>query len=256
MNRLAKNIMPILLLGAVVASGQGRRGPQAPSNPQQVGLNMAAVKVIQGTVTDVDVALGAQYPTIVINQVQIKLAPAWYLLDNDIEIKTGDSLKLTVAPSPNAADTYVYALDVTKGTAFLKLRDAQGFPLWTGGRGSGNRQGNGSGSGPGNGTGECQGCLDAASIATISGTVEKVTAGVGVQFPTLVLKSADNKLMTIRIGPERVLLAADVEITAGQKLEVKYAASTCKQELVALVLTDSNGRTVVLREPDGSPAWN
>jgi hypothetical protein len=244
--------MPVFLAGAVVASAQGRRGPQTPITAQHSGLNMAAVQVIQGTVTDVDVALGVQYPTIVVNKVQIRLAPAWYLLDNDIEIKTGDSLKITVAPSANAADTFLYAIDVTKGTAFLKLRDSQAFPLWTGGPGMGNRQGNGSG----NGTGECQGCLDAASITSASGTVEKVTAGVGVQFPSVVLKTADAKLLTIKIGPERVLLAADFEIVAGQKLTVKYAVSICKDELVALELTDSNGRTVVLRAADGAPAWN
>lgn len=256
MNRIVKTLMPLLLAGAVVAPAQGRRGPQAPVTPQYSGLNMAAVQVIQGTVAEVDVALGAQYPSIVINKAQIKLAPAWYLLDNDIEIRTGDSLKVTVAPSANTADTYLYAIDLTKGAAFLKLRDSQGLPLWTGGPRMGARQGGVVGNGPGNGTGECQGCLDAASIATVTGTVEKVTAGLGIQFPTLVLKTPDNKLLTIRIGPERVLLAADFEIAAGQKLTVKYAVSTCREELVALALTDSSGREVVLRESDGAPSWN
>ena len=256
MNRFVHRLMPILLVGAVAASGQGRRGPQPSPTPQHSGLNMTALQVIAGTVTDADVAVGAQYPTIVINKVQIKVAPAWFLLDNDIEIKTGDNLKVTVAPSVNAADTYFYAIDITKATAFLKLRDGQGFPLWTRGPGVGNRQGNGPGNGAGNGTGECQGCIDLASITTVTGTVDKVTIGAGIQFPAVVLKTGDNKLLTIKIGPERVLLAADFEIAAGQKLTIKYAGSTCKDELVALEITDSNGRTVVLRGPDGIPAWN
>jgi hypothetical protein len=53
-----------------------------------------------------------------------------------------------------------------------------------------------------------------------------------------------------------VLLGADFEITAGQQLTVKYAASICREELVALELSDSSGRTLVLREADGRPAWN
>jgi hypothetical protein len=110
--------------------------------------------------------------------------------------------------------------------------------------------------GPRNGNGECEGCLDTTSIAVVAGTVEKVSAGVGIQFPTLVLKTAEGKLLTIRIGPERVLLAADFEITAGQRLTVRYAASTCRDELVALELTDSTGRKIVLRDPDGTSAWN
>jgi hypothetical protein len=249
-------MMPFLMASAVVAFAQGPRGPQAPPNAPHTGLNMAAVQVIQGTVSDVDVARGAQYPTVVVNNLQIKLAPEWYLLDNDVEIKTGDTLKITAAASANAADTYLYAIDIAKGSAFLKLRDSQGLPLWTGGPGGSDRKGNGQRNGPGQGTGECQGCLDAASATTINGTVEKVTAGAGIQFPTVVLKTADNKLLTIKIGPERVLLAADFEIVAAQKLTVKYAVSTCKEELVALELTDSNGRKIVLREQDGTPAWN
>lgn len=256
MNRFRNSMIPLLLAGAVVAFAQGPRGPQAPANAPHTGLNMAAVQVIQGAVTDVDIARGAQYPTVVVNKLQIKLAPEWYLLDNDIEIKTGDTLKITAAASAIEADTYLYAIDVAKGSAFLKLRDSQGLPLWTGGPGGAKGHASGQRNGSGQGTGECQGCLDAASAVTVTGSVEKVTAGTGIQFPTVVLKTADNKHLTIKIGPERVLLAADFEITAGQKLTVKYAASTCKDELVALELTDSNGRKLVLREQDGTPAWN
>lgn len=99
-------------------------------------------------------------------------------------------------------------------------------------------------------------CLNASSVATVTGTVDKITAGAGIQFPSLVLAVADGKLLTLRVGPERVLLAADFEITAGQKLTVTYAASSCKEELVVLTITDSTGRKIVLRNPDGSRAWN
>ena len=249
MNRFAKNMMP-LVASAVVSFAQGPRGPQAPANAPRSGLNMASVQVIQGAVTDVDIARGAQYPTVLINKLQIKLAPEWYLLDNDMEIKTGDTLKITAVASATAADTFLYAIDIAKGSAFLKLRDSEGLPLWTGGPGGSNRNGSRQG------TGECQGCVDAASAVTVTGTVEKVSAGAGIQFPTVVLKTADGKLLTIKIGPERVMLAADFEIAAGQKLTVRYVASTCKDEFVALELTDSNGRKLVLREQDGTPVWN
>jgi hypothetical protein len=71
-----------------------------------------------------------------------------------------------------------------------------------------------------------------------------------------VLNTADARLLSVRIGPERVLLAGDFEITPGQKLTVKYAPSTCRDEFVALELTDSSGRKIVLRNADGTPAWN
>lgn len=254
MNRILRTLLPLLLAGALVAHAQGRRAPQGPAHPQQAGINMAALSVVEGTVADVDVTLGARYPTIVINQTQIKLAPAWYLLDNDMEIATGDRLKVTAAASADPADKYVYAVDITKGSAFLKLRDAAGVPLWIGGNGSRNedRQGRGSR----NGTGECEGCIDAASMTTATGMVDKIAAGAGIQFPTLVLKTSDGSLLTVKIGPERILLAGDFEIAAGQSLTVKYARSTCKDEFVAFELTDSAGRKIVLRNPDGTPAWN
>lgn len=264
MNRIQNVTLSLLLAAAVAANAQGPRGPQTPAGaPQGTGLNLSAAKVVSGVVSEVSIGYGAQYPTIVISQTQIKLAPAWFLLDADIEIKTGDTLKIMAAPSNNTADKYLYAIEVTKGSAYLKLRDAAGLPLWMSGMAAGNGQhqtpqgtGYGNGNVTGNRSGECQGCLDGATVTTVSGTVDKITAGVGIQFPSLVLATADGKLLTLRVGPERVLLAADFEITAGQKLTVTYAASTCKDELVVLTIADTAGHKIVLRNADGSPAWN
>jgi hypothetical protein len=249
------NMIAWLLAGSVVGHAQVRGGPHTPPGPGYTGLNMGALKAVEGTVTQVDVALGAQYPTIVINQLQIKLAPAWYILENDFEIKTGDVVRATVAASNNPADKYLYAVDIAKGTAFLKLRDANGFPLWRGGFGPGGQWRTGAGVGPGNGIGECEGCIDATKAETVTGAVDKITAEAGLQAPTLVLRLSDGTLLTIKIGPARILLASDFEITAGQALTVQYAVSSCRDELVALELTDSAGRKLILRHAAGTPAW-
>ena len=73
-------------------------------------------------------------------------------------------------------------------------------------------------------------------------------------MPTLVLKTADGKLLTVKIGPERLLDAVDFEIKAGETLTVRYGV-TCTNETVALELVNA-AVTLVLRNEDGTPAWN
>ena len=74
-------------------------------------------------------------------------------------------------------------------------------------------------------------------------------------MPSLVLKTAAGKLLTIKLGPERMLLATDLELKAGDSITVKYAEMACDDdELVALAIT-KGGVTVTLRGDDCRPAW-
>jgi hypothetical protein len=73
------------------------------------------------------------------------------LLDNDIEIKAGDTLKITAAPA-------------------------------------GQWKVHGERNGPGQGIGECQECLDASFVATVTGTVEKVTLESAFSSPRSCLR--------------------------------------------------------------------
>lgn len=247
-----KSIAFLITAGAL-AFAQGPRGPQPNYNPSRpgTGLDMTKAQSIDGAVSAVNVAFGAQYPSIQIGQTTLKLAPVWFLLENDFEIKAGDKLTVTAAPSLQSNDPYFSAIKlVNTGTgASVMLRDQNGVPLWTqGGAGQASRQG----LGERNGT--CTGCGGPVSVATISGIVDQVTAGIGIQMPSVVLK-ADSKLLTIKIGPARLLDAADFEIKAGDKLTVKYAV-TCTGEMIALELTNAAGTKVVLRSEDGTPAWH
>jgi hypothetical protein len=70
----------------------------------------------------------------------------------------------------------------------------------------------------------------------------------------MVLKTADGNLLTVKLGPERILEAADFEIKAGDALTVRYAV-TCTGETVALELTNSAGARIVLRNDDLTLAW-
>jgi hypothetical protein len=215
---------------------------------------MAQARTFSGDITAVNLAYGAQYPTIVVAQTTIKLAPVWFLLESDFELKAGDKVDVIAAPCNCAGGSWA-ALSITKAGVSVDLRDSLGLPLWL-------SQGRGS-AGPGMGTHNGPspaaprtggGCVDPASITTVSGVVESVTLGVGIQQPTLVVKAGAASI-TIKIGPERVLFASDIELTAGSAVSVKYGLATCSNENVALSLT-AGGVTVVLRQDDGRPAWN
>ena len=249
MNRSIKNLFTTLSLTAAMAFAQGPHGPGGPQSAQQAnsGLNMAKQQTVTGAITSVQIAAGAQYPSIVVNKVQIKVAPVWYLLENDFELAVGQSVRITAAPSNTANDPYLYAIDITKtsGGAKIALRDSLGVPLWIGSaRMGGNSQA----------TGTSGDCVDPISIKTATGTIDSVNSGVGIQQPTLVFK-VTGALLTIELGPERILAANDLEIKPGATITVKYAQSTGCDEFVALQITDASGHAVVLRHDDGTPAW-
>ncbi len=97
--------------------------------------------------------------------------------------------------------------------------------------------------------------MDPATIDEAKGVIDAVTQGAGIQQPQLTLVAA-GKSITVKIGPEKILLAADLELKAGMTLTVRYATASCTGELVALSLTDESGKTLALRSDNGAPAWN
>ncbi len=236
----------LILSVAGLAFAQGHRGPQPsnPSNPPRTGygLDMTKAQFIEGAVSAVNISYGSQYPTIQVNQTTIKIAPVWFLIENDFEIKTGDKLRVTAAPSLQNRDPYLAAITLvnTATGATLRLRDTNGLPLWT--------------QMPAAGQSTCNGCTGITQIGTAAGTVDQVTAGVGIQMPALVLKTVDGKVLTIKIGPERVLQTADFEIKAGDSLTVRYGVDRIG-EMLALELVNVDGVKLVLRNDDGTPAW-
>lgn len=239
----------VLAAGSVIAQGPKGPGNGPGSGPgSNTGLDMSKQQAVEGTISSVQIAFGVQYPSIVVNKTQIKVAPVWYLLENDFELAAGEAVKVAAAPSNTATDAYLYAVEITKTAsgARITLRNEAGVPVWLGAaRRGGNPQAPRTGGG----------CVDAASIKTVTGTIDQVTSGAGIQHPTLVLKTGDG-LLTFELGPERVLLDNDLELKAGATLTVKYGLASCTDEFVALQLTDASGNTVVLRHDDGSPAWN
>ncbi len=242
-------LVPVLLAAGALALAQGRYGAANPNTPGSAArLNMTQTQTISGVITAVDIGYAAQYPSITVNDTVIKVAPVWYLAEQDFELDVNDSVSVLAAPRNLAGDSYSYAIAITKleTSATLALRDSSGVPLWSG-------RGGGSTPSLRHSSGRCL-CLDPPSVRTITGTVERASFGPGIRMPLLVLKTAEGTLIPVKIGPERVLLAADFELIPGQAVTATVA--TCQRETVVLQLTNSAGLTVVLRSPDGAGIWN
>jgi hypothetical protein len=249
---LAVPVISLIFAAHSAAQGPfGRGGQQAGTAAGASSLDMTRVRTVNGTVGAIDIGYGAEYPSFTLGTANIKAAPVWYFLYNDFELKAGDAVSVMVAPSTLPGDSYLYAVAIanTKTGAKLVLRDSNGMPLWSGPTAA-------RGNGDGIGAGTCTGCVDPKTIATVTGAVEKVVAGVGILMPSLVLKGADGKLVTIKIGPERSLLEADFEIKAGDRMTARYACATCSDEYIALQLMNATGVVLTLRNDDGTPAWN
>jgi hypothetical protein len=232
------------------------QGPRANAGPRQgapgvctgTALELTRTVVIEGRIEAVSMEAGMQYPSVVIAGKTIKVAPAWFLPENDFELSVGDMVKVVAAPG-SCSDGTLAAVEITKGTPTILLRDSLGIPLWIKGLGEGNGKRNPAASAGGGF------CLDLASVETVTGTVFSVNAGLGIQQPSLVLRTSDERTLSIRIAPERVLLEQDVELAAGMTLKIKVAKSTCVDGLVALELTMPDGVTIRLRDEDGRPVW-
>ena len=60
------------------------QGPQSTRQGGGAGtsqLDMSKLQTVTGAITAVNIGYGMQFPSITLNKVQIKIAPAWYLLD-------------------------------------------------------------------------------------------------------------------------------------------------------------------------------
>lgn len=239
--KTTRNVWILIIAAAGLAAAQGQSGSGARAGAT---LNLAQAQTISGTVNAVHVGFGMQYPSISIGTTLVKVAPAWYLLDQDFEIKTGDSLNVVAAPSNLQADSYLYAVEIYNTATRIRivLRDSLGLPLWTGRPSQALLNAGGT-------------CLGASTMATASGTVENLNIGAGIQMPTLTLKTADANMLIFKLGPERVLLASDLEVKTGDKISVRYAVA-CSGDLIALSITGASGTTLVLRDDLGRPSWH
>ncbi len=66
--------------------------------------------------------------------ISVHLGPAWYVQRQDIKIAPGDKVEITGSRITFQGKAAILAAEVKKGDEMLKLRDENGYPVWSGWR--------------------------------------------------------------------------------------------------------------------------
>jgi hypothetical protein len=66
--------------------------------------------------------------------ISVHLGPGWYIENQDVKIQPKDKLEVKGSRVTFEGKPVIIAAEVKKGDEVLKLRDKNGFPLWSGWR--------------------------------------------------------------------------------------------------------------------------
>jgi hypothetical protein len=66
--------------------------------------------------------------------ISVHLGPAWYIEYQDMKIEPNDNIEVKGSRIAHEGKPAIIAAEVTKGENVLMLRDANGFPVWSGWR--------------------------------------------------------------------------------------------------------------------------
>ena len=66
--------------------------------------------------------------------ISVHLGPAWYIQRQDMKIAPGDKVEIAGSRITFQTQPAITAAELKKGTEILKLRDGDGFPVWSGWR--------------------------------------------------------------------------------------------------------------------------
>ena len=67
-------------------------------------------------------------------KVSVHLGPGWYIENQDIKLEPKDRVEVKGSLINFGGKPAIIAAEVTKGEQMLKLRDENGFPVWSGWR--------------------------------------------------------------------------------------------------------------------------
>ncbi|MFH1177158.1 MAG: hypothetical protein V1750_07100 [Acidobacteriota bacterium] len=110
----------------------------------------------------------------------------------------------------------------------------------------------------GKGTGDGSGPqVDVSQTTIVRGEVAQFAAGLGQGMPQLVIRDGSGAEHTFVLGPFRYIKAQSFSAQAGDQVEVTaFLCASCESGLAAASVKNlSSNLTLVLRNPDGTPAW-
>jgi hypothetical protein len=126
----------ILIVGVLAMAGFAM-----PQRPYARYYDPAKEITVQGTVQEVlpaqrgaatGIHLKVKWPDGIL---EVRIGPAWFIEQKQITFAAGDQIEATGVPTATNTGEAFIARTVKKGGSLLVLRDANGFPLWSGGKG-------------------------------------------------------------------------------------------------------------------------
>jgi hypothetical protein len=280
MKKIAICLLVVLNLSFLYATdsfaqrGMGWRGGWGRGNPYCGMYNQEAAEKISGEVVSVDkIVRGKEgfygiHLTVKTDKetVAVHLGPGWYIENQDTKIETKDKVEITGSKIFYEGKPAIIAYEVKKGDDILALRDANGFPAWSGSRRLSDnqppkRQGmkwKGSGGwGPKANYGMM---YNPETVETISGeisNVDKITPGKGMSYGIHVILKTDGTTLPIHLGPGWYIENQDITIEQNDKVEVTGSRITFEGKPAIIAAKIKKGDEVlILRDENGFPVWS
>ena len=125
--------------GGMMWRGSGGWGPNAQYNRM---YDPKAVETISGEVSSLDritpgKGLSGGIHMLVKTReetVSVHLGPSWYIENQDVKIEPKDKVEVKGSRITFGSKPALIAMEVKKGDEVLKLRDDNGYPIWSGWR--------------------------------------------------------------------------------------------------------------------------
>jgi hypothetical protein len=145
-------MMAVLLIGLLpveVISQQGSRGKGSgqwgPASKYVRLYNPSTVETMSGEIISIDKIYpmsGMYYGLHLMlrttkETISVHLGPGWYIEKQDIQLQAKDKIEVKGSRIDFNGKPALIAAEVKKGDDVLKLRDENGFPLWSGWRRAG-----------------------------------------------------------------------------------------------------------------------
>ena len=228
--------------------GQGQGNPpllasQPTSQPVTAGpLGMTTIHDLTGTLVDIIGGAGLGHPyfefTAGTTTYNIKATPYKLLVSLKIPDLIGQTVRMIFAECRQGS--YV-ALQLIAGSDVYVFRDESGIPAW---RMWAVDRNPGSANGPPR--------VDTASIQTVTGIVENVGASLVSNRLRVQVRSRDQQLAWVSLGPESLLLDQGFELHVGDQVSIMLAVQAENRERVALQLQNpETGQMAMIRNMEG-----
>ncbi len=237
-----------VLAGIAIAPALAQMGTGQPGAGR--GYNPANETTIQGTIQEVRQTQRGRSPGthIVVNTPQgpmeVALGPSWFINQQQLNLTQGSQVRVIGSPMTYNGQRIVVAREVETGGRTVQLRNAQGVPAWSGGRG----MAGGALSAP---------RYDTSQEQQLQGTIRALPyyARGPVSGRHLILNTAQGEI-EVALGPQAFLDQEQIDLAPGDQITVTAAPAMVDGRRIFMAREiEKGGHVFALRNPQGVPLW-